>query len=530
MVVADASLTTLSYARESTSEVNLLTSSGPTAGTFTLTVFGATTAGINFNAAAAGVQSAIEAIHGAGCVTCTDGGTGANLATSGHTVTLNWALGRFQGQDITITGTFTGLTASNSIALTTTTAGGAALGYAVSPSNAGFQTVRMVSEDLGQDKEIVSSDEIVNDRRPPDNIQVNSTGSGSIVSEVIGGANGWMDDMWMSSIGQVAPFVGHLTTQTFSTGTLSVDNVGGNADRITMTHSATSFQSGFTAGSFVLVSGFVADNAGNSLTYLNSVYQVVSGASSTALTLTRGPRVTTASPPRVTPTLTGGTAVTFSKYGVLVDSTSVPTFTFQRQYSIASEYARMAGFAVDGFDFDMSPKRPMRITWKLVGKEELSATTTLATSLISAPTNKSMAPVADMKSFAVGEDGHSFQLTSFKLSVSGGLYMQDEEAGTLGPQGIGAGTYKVTGSCEFYYEGGTLHSFYQQFVDKSILFSLGNVALDGVLFFMPRCNFTGGRRATPGKDQATKGRLDFTAAKGTDTVDSTTYLLKIGRR
>jgi hypothetical protein len=88
-----------------TNEVDSLTTTGtPTGGTLTLTVNGQTTAGIAFNAAAATVQSALEALSNVavGDVTC----TGGALPTA---VTITWG-GNLAGQPVTVTANGAGLT------------------------------------------------------------------------------------------------------------------------------------------------------------------------------------------------------------------------------------------------------------------------------------------------------------------------------------------------------------------------------------------------------------------------------------
>jgi len=401
-------------------------------------------------------------------------------------------------------------------------------GFGVVPTT-GFQELRFASEDLQQNKEVVTSDEITGDRMPPDNIQVGSSAGGTIQSEVIGGQAPALDDFWLGALGQSSAFSTAATTSTMSSGTITVDNVtaGGNLDRITMVHSVTNWAA-FPVGSYVLVSGYTTDAALGSLAYLNTSYQVVS-VSTVTLTLTKGPRVSGA--PKTTGNLATVGSVVVQRYGEALNGTALQYFTIERKYSIASSFARLQDEAIKGFEFSMQPKRPMRLTWTMLGKDELDASTQLQGSApTAAPTNKSFAPVADMKSFAVGEDGHSFQLTAFNLKVDGGLYSQDEEAGTLGPQGTGLGTFKVTGRVEFYYEVGTLHSVYSAFQDKSLFYSLGNVAGDGLGFAIPRINFTNGNRGTSGKDQAVKGWLEFQAAKGTDPLVGAAHLIKILRR
>jgi len=404
--------------------------------------------------------------------------------------------------------------------------------YGVAPTSVAYNEARMISETLGQDKEAVQSEEILTDRRPPANIQVGSSGSGEIVTEAIGGgfnvAGGQphLDEFWLASLGQAAAFPTGATAQAQTTGTITIANVGGNNDRITVTHSTVSW-SGFTAGQWVSLRGLLTAAGGEDLTYLNSIYQLVSVSGAIA-TLTKGPRVGGGGS-YTTPTLTAGTQVILRRIPDQNDSTSLISYTFERAYSIASEFALMPGYAFNGFLFEMQPKRPMRITWRLIGKEETTTAATVSSSVVAAPTAKSLSPVSDFRSFSIGEDGHSFSVTSFRLDVKGGLYLQDEKAGTLGPIGVGLGTFDITGTVEFYYEAGAVFDFYNAFNDKPMHFGAFNADANAIMFSLPNINFVGGRRSTPGKDQPIKGRLDFRASKGTDALSSTTYMLKVGR-
>lgn len=89
----------------------------PTAGTFTLTVGGNTTAGIAYNATAAAVQTALTGLASVGANNATVTGN----AGGPYTVTFQNALG---AQAVTLTGSGTGLT-GGTFAITTTTAGSA---------------------------------------------------------------------------------------------------------------------------------------------------------------------------------------------------------------------------------------------------------------------------------------------------------------------------------------------------------------------------------------------------------------------
>lgn len=107
-------------------EVNTITANATpaTAGTFTLTVNGVVSGTIAFNATAAIVQAALEAMSNIapGDVVAVDSGPGANLGTGSHVVTLTWG-GTLAGQDITISIQTGGLT-GNAHVLATSTPGG----------------------------------------------------------------------------------------------------------------------------------------------------------------------------------------------------------------------------------------------------------------------------------------------------------------------------------------------------------------------------------------------------------------------
>ncbi len=108
-------------------EVNTITANATpgTAGTFTLTFLGETTAAIAFDATAAVVVAALEALDAiepgdvVGVQT-----TGTDLGDANAVVTLTWS-GQYAGLNVALTGDFTGITGNDHV-LATSTAGGAA--------------------------------------------------------------------------------------------------------------------------------------------------------------------------------------------------------------------------------------------------------------------------------------------------------------------------------------------------------------------------------------------------------------------
>lgn len=95
-----------------TAEVSTITSDATpaTAGTFTLSVDGETAAGIAFDATAAAVQTALEALSNVspGDVTAVQT-AGTDLGDASAIVTLTWA-GAFEGIDVLLTADMSGLT------------------------------------------------------------------------------------------------------------------------------------------------------------------------------------------------------------------------------------------------------------------------------------------------------------------------------------------------------------------------------------------------------------------------------------
>lgn len=388
--------------------------------------------------------------------------------------------------------------------------------YATAPTGT-YLEIRQVNEDLGQDKEVVVSDEITADRRNPDNIQVGSSASGDLTCELTGGIVATVGESWDQFFRSALGATGYSTPvgAINITGVITPTN-GADADEIVLTLSAGTFPA-FATGEFTTWSGFDGVRS-----VLNSVYKVESGGGTGVLTLSCGPRVPASPGTQATATVSAFT------FGAITDGTTLRSFSIERQYSVASQFALMTGKVVTGFDIDAQAKKPIRITWHFMGKDEQSKTTTIAGAVTAVSTAKSMTLVSDLRSFSLDENGHDYFLNSFKLSFKNGAYAQDERAGTIGTIGVGLGTFECTGRYEFYYDNatlpaGTVHDQFQKFQDKELHVGLGNANGEWFLIHLPRINWTAGRRATPGKDQAVKGWVEFRAAKGP------TYLIKVGR-
>lgn len=394
-----------------------------------------------------------------------------------------------------------------------------------SPTGA-YRELSIISEELGGDVGMVTSEEIVADRAPPDNIQTEAGGSGSIVCEAKGGnlvdGNQTHDDFWLGALGSAAAFAGDSFFSTFTTGvTVTPSNAAGN-DRITLTLSGSTWHASIGVGNVVSVRGFTGARAN-----LNAVYEVAVVTSTTVITLTKGPRVAPGANTAETPTT--GNPFTLQRVGGITNGILPISFSMERKYSIANEFALLPGYRLSRFRIELRPKRPVKVTFTFLGKTETSRTTAIGSSVVPPSGRKSFSAVSDMKAFALGEDGHTFSLNEFTLDFTTGVYAQDEQAGTLGPIDIGLGSFSATGSIGFYYQQKDIFDFAQAFTEKSLWFALMNSAGDVLGIDLPRVNFKNPRRSTPGKDQAIKGSVEFQAARGTDPLSGSTYLARLFR-
>jgi len=387
----------------------------------------------------------------------------------------------------------------------------------------GWLECRQVNEDLAGTKEVVTSDEITPDRMPPDNINVGSGGSGTWTADLTGGfslvpaGESW-DKFFRCGLGSTSystPIGVNLTGAATLTPANAVD-----PDEITVAITGTpAVWPAWVNGEFITWAGWSGVRS-----VLNSVYKVKSGGGTATVTLSSGPRVP------ASPGTQPGTGVSVFTLGSVTNGSIFNSMVIERQYSVASQFAQMTGFYIAGFDVDMQPKRPCRLTWNFIGKDEASNTVTIGVTPSPASIAKALVLGNDLRSFSLDENGHDFFLNSFKMSVKSGAYPQDERAGTVGPIGIGLGTFGITGRYEFYYSNdtiaaGTVHDQYQKFTDKELHVGLANANGEWFFIHLPRINWTNGNRGTPGKDQPVKGWVEFQAAKGTGFP----YMVKVGR-
>jgi hypothetical protein len=481
------------------------------------------------------------------------------------------------------------------------------------PPTGTYKELRMVNEDLGSDIGMVTSEEIVSDRAPPDNIQTEAGASGNHVSELTGGSGASVtyDDMWLGAFGATGFSTVQSTPVSTMSGTITPTNSGNN---LTLTLSTGTWNALFVAGEFLVLAGFTGVRA-----VLNSVFRVVSGAGTAALVLDSGVLAP------ASPGTENAALVSAALCRSITPGSVFRSWALERKYSLPSDYAVEAGMVLSGFDVELRPKRPLKVTFRWIGRKELSfastraltnetctitAASTAATAgnftltvngqttaniafnataaavqaalellstvgvgnvtcvattganlgvnnavvtitfhsalggtnlttsatmggltgnphvfavtlqggsdaLIPAVTStRVFSSVSDVKMFAINKNGSAFFINSLTLRFKNGAYMQDEQAGTLGPINIGQGSFSLDGSMEFYYIGSTLFDIAQAFTDTEIAFAASNSSGNTWGLHVPRVNFKTPRRATPGKDQATKGTLEFQAAKG----------------
>ncbi len=145
-VTADVPLTLTTGGTGGTNEVQSLSTTGtPTGGTFTLTFSGQTTAAIAFNATAAAVQAALEALTN---VAPGDIAAAGGPLPAAVTLTFAGAYARTNVATITATSSLTGGTTPTTV-ITTTTPGVAGVGIELAALPSGYVDLGLVTKDDG---------------------------------------------------------------------------------------------------------------------------------------------------------------------------------------------------------------------------------------------------------------------------------------------------------------------------------------------------------------------------------------------
>jgi len=349
------------------------------------------------------------------------------------------------------------------------------------PATGTYQKVRMISDSLGRDPEVIQSDEIDGDRQVVDNILAFIQAGGGVPVEFSYGAHDdWLryallSGDWAGAAANPGPDIQVLVTATETTFRL-----------------ASGAWTSFVVGQIVRSGGFTNSE--------NNGYWKVTDISGLDLTCA-GVGVAEGS----------GGSRTVQQCDQIVTGTAIASMTIERGYSIASNIAQLPGMTLAGFSIDASKRDKVRGEFRFLGATEQTITSSPGSGYTAAPTNRVFSVNGHLATFAFNND-RSARLTSFRLDYDNGLYVIDD-AGYSTPEAIGIGDAKVEGNYEFWYRDGTVFDRVEDFADCPFLVAFEDSAGNGLGFEVLASNLGPARRVTPGKSQGVIGTTQYMGKK-----------------
>lgn len=206
-------------------------------------------------------------------------------------------------------------------------------------------------------------------------------------------------------------------------------------------------------------------------------------------------------------------------------------FSIERQALDVNQYFVYAGETVSKFSTGLTSEQQTDVTFTFLGKnEKRNDATALPGTLQDSYTYELHDSIEGVGT--LWENGEPLLSTSVKsvtLDVDSALRAQTA-LGSLGPVGIGIGTFAVKGKLTVYFKDGAL---YDKFIDgtyTSFIFSSKDTDGNGYVFTLPRAQLSNGKVQAGGKNTDLMAEFDFEAfADRKNTVPALRKTLFIDR-
>lgn len=344
--------------------------------------------------------------------------------------------------------------------------------YGAGAAGAKMADLRLTSESLKQTTETRSSEELDSTRNITDVKRTNKGVTGSIEGEL---TYGTYDNLMMYAL-QAASWSSQVTETDTTYSMANGDN--------SINDSANGFVTdGFLAGQWIITSGFtVAAN--------NGIFKIVSVAAG-KMVLSHGTVTTEAA----------GDTVTITMEPQIVNGTTFNSISVEREYSdLSQEFVEFQGIGLDVLRIGVDSKSVVTIGFDCIGESETSGTVTSGDgSPTAVNTNTAFSTQGDVQ--AIYENGSSTEVSSFSIELANTLRARDMVLGTLGPESIGSGKCRVSGTVEALYESKTIYDKYLNFTDTSLAIKMTDSAGNTYVMEVISCNYTDGDRSGGGTEE-----------------------------
>lgn len=357
--------------------------------------------------------------------------------------------------------------------------------YGVTPTSPAptLENIDLSGETLEQATETVESEIIRPDAQSPGTVRVGASVTGALNGELRYGVY----DRLFQYLFRASAWSAAVTL----TGTIYGMNATGNK----LTRSSGDFTAaGFSVGRYVRTAGF--SNAAN-----NGVFRIVSIA--TTEIVLAGANVVTES---------AGASATITQGGMVQNGTTVKSFLLERSYQDLTKFHSFNGLVVAGGALAVAKKGIIKPSFTILGKKQnLTANSTVGDgSNTAAPQNESMNTVDHVTGMFEGGTAlaNVISLADFNVNFDNAIRPR-ENLGVFGPSSMGAGKFRVRGSCKAYFESGALVDKYLAFTATNFVLIFRDSAAKGYVLELPRVRLTKGASPPPGGDEDVMADFNF---------------------
>ena len=215
---------------------------------------------------------------------------------------------------------------------------------------------------------------------------------------------------------------------------------------------------------------------------------------------------------------TGASGVTVTMGSQIVNGTTQPSYSIEKNYSdLADAFSAFRGSVVGQFSLEVPSDGFISGSVEFTAKQEEDVDATIGNgSYTDAPTNKSMTGVENVNALIEGRpvagQANAAQFTRVSMQMNNNLRGRSI-IGTLGFISIGAGRLEISGSAEAYFTDSGLYAKYLAFTESAFAFVFEDAAGNAYVLDIPALHFGNGSRTAGEANSDVVAELEWSAKK-----------------
>jgi hypothetical protein len=369
--------------------------------------------------------------------------------------------------------------------------------WGTTPTTPTFETIRITSESLNANIENIKSQELRSDGQVADLIQVGAESGGGINFELSYGGDSNINDEIMAGA-----LFGAWT------------GVGDGSDTITAGASGSNLEFNFNSSTHVITLGSSVDH-----NIVEGIWIEVTGANAanngyhfvtdvTGQAITVNDSIGQTEEVESTATITG-------EY--LLNGTTQSSFSIERSHADLDtpSYFLWTGMVPGSMNLNFTNKQIVTGSFEFMGKLPSPSTSSAANATTAAGTNDVMSASSSVGQIMEGSTLATYSssyIQSLSLTVNKALRAK-EGIGTLGPIGIGSGTFDVTGSMSLYFADISMYTKFVNATATGVSWKTEDNDGNCYIFTMPNIKFSADNINAAGIDQEVLEDMNFQAIR-----------------